>query len=134
MGWRLPRAAASRLHRITAWRAAALPWAIVMPPLAGLRRPHERRTTQRILSSLGEPSASGKTVLAPLKQTFQQDPAAFLRLVQALPRLSQGGMNCEHVRLKVAERKVQLEKDKAPEDRAISPETLRLIHERFGLG
>ena len=31
VGWRLPRAAAS----------AALPWAIITPPRAGLRRPHE---------------------------------------------------------------------------------------------
>jgi len=56
LGCGLPRAAAS----------AALPWAIILPPLPGLlpsrrygevnRRPHERRTTQSIWSTLGEPS------------------------------------------------------------------------------
>src|SRR5260370_27931322 len=35
--WRLPMAAA----------ATALPWAIIMPPLAGLRRPNEWRPTER---------------------------------------------------------------------------------------
>ena len=47
VGWgvSLPRAAAS----------AALPWAIILPPLAGLRRPHERRARQRNRSSRNGP-------------------------------------------------------------------------------
>src|SRR5579859_4299945 len=32
VGWRLPRAAAARLHPITAWLAAALPWADICCP------------------------------------------------------------------------------------------------------
>jgi hypothetical protein len=37
VGCDLPRAAASRLHPITARQAAASPWAIILSPLPGLR-------------------------------------------------------------------------------------------------
>ena len=49
VGWggSLPRAAAS----------AALPWATILPPLAGLRRPRGNRETLRNGSLCGEPSA-----------------------------------------------------------------------------
>src|SRR5215471_4904411 len=50
LGGILPRAAAS----------AAWPWAIILPPVAGLRNPHGERTTQRSWSWLCEPSASSK--------------------------------------------------------------------------
>lgn len=71
--------------------------------------------------------------LAQLRQTFQQDPAAFLRLVQALPRLSQGGMNCERVQIQVAERKAELQKQQDPNRGAITQENLRKLELRLGL-
>jgi hypothetical protein len=63
--------------------------------------------------------ALAETDLSALKQSFQQDPAAFIRLVHALPKLSQGGMTCEKVRLETAERKVKLEHDKIPPSRRV---------------
>jgi hypothetical protein len=64
----LPRAAAS----------AALPWAIFLPPLAGLRRLHDERATQRSWSWLGEPSSSNKAgfrlVIIPSAQSGALEP------------------------------------------------------------
>ena len=65
--------------------------------------------------------------LPALKQSLQDDSANYIRLLNVLPRLTQGGLACERQRLEIAERQAALEKERNPEPGGVSPETLRRI-------
>jgi hypothetical protein len=71
---------------------------------------------------------------AALVQAFQQDPRSFVRLVQTLPTLSRGGMDCERLLVDLAERKQKLEEAKSPPgSRVPSQETLMEIARQMRL-
>jgi len=71
---------------------------------------------------------------AALKQTLQDDPSGYVRLLNALPKLSKGGLACERLRVELAERKAKLEKEKIPRrQRGISAKALRLAEAKLNL-
>jgi hypothetical protein len=71
--------------------------------------------------------------LAALKQSLQADGANYVRLLNALPRLSQGGLACERQRVEVAERQAKLEKARNPARAGISEESLRIAEAKLRL-
>jgi len=70
---------------------------------------------------------------AALTQAFQQQPQAFVRLVQTLPSLSRGGMDCERLVVELAERKALLDQEKTPKKRGITAESLHYMQEKLNL-
>jgi hypothetical protein len=67
--------------------------------------------------------------LPALKQALLDDPNTAVRLANLLPKLSQGGLDCERQRLELAERKLAL-REQDPSKRAIPSEDLkRLVHQ-----
>ncbi len=71
---------------------------------------------------------------ASLVQTLQQHPQAFVRLVQTLPTLSRGGMDCERLLLELAERKATSQRhndDSQP--RGISQRSLQYMTQKLNL-
>src|SRR5439155_21680770 len=71
--------------------------------------------------------------LPTLKQAVLDDPNTLPRLAHALPKLSQGGLECERQRVELAERIAALAKQKHPKKPGLSPETLKLIEEQLNL-
>jgi hypothetical protein len=67
-----------------------------------------------------------------LTQSLQQHPQAFVRLIQTLPGLSRGGMDCERLLVELAERKASLQ-PKNERKRGISQPTLQYIEEKLNL-
>jgi len=79
-------------------------------------------------SHLGEFLADFDSTI--LREKLQADPLNFVRLLNALSKLSESGIKCEAHRVEMAERQVSLEKDKIdPADRCITPETLHQIEQ-----
>ncbi|HWX22042.1 MAG TPA: hypothetical protein VN578_19245 [Candidatus Binatia bacterium] len=70
---------------------------------------------------------------ATLTQALQQHPQALVRLVQTLPSLSRGGMDCERLLVELAERKASLQKDEKPKKRGLSRRTQKYIEEKLNL-
>ncbi|HWX22281.1 MAG TPA: hypothetical protein VN578_20465 [Candidatus Binatia bacterium] len=70
---------------------------------------------------------------ATLSQAFQQNPQAFVRLIQTLPSLSRGGMDCERLLVEFAERKASLEKEENPKKRGISRRTQKYMEQKLNL-
>jgi hypothetical protein len=68
-----------------------------------------------------------------LKRTFQSDPANYVRLLNALPRLSGGGLSCEKHRDEKAAARAESKKHGLNEEGGLRPETLRKIEEQIGL-
>jgi hypothetical protein len=64
---------------------------------------------------------------APLIQALQQQPQAFVRLVQSLPSLSRGGLDCERLLVELAERKASLQDENEPQSRGISERTFKYL-------
>jgi hypothetical protein len=56
-----------------------------------------------------------------------------VRLVQTLPSLSRGGMDCERLLVEFAERKASLEKDTAPKSRSLSSRTQSYVEQKLNL-
>jgi len=72
--------------------------------------------------------------LTALKQKFQSDPLNFVRLLNALSKLSQSGIKCESHRVEMAERQAKLAKAEIdPADKCVTPQTLRKIDEMLRL-
>jgi hypothetical protein len=71
--------------------------------------------------------------LAALKQSLQTDGANYVRLLNALPRLSQGGLACERQRIEADERRVKLEKARNPQRPGISDEALAIAEAKLRL-
>jgi hypothetical protein len=69
---------------------------------------------------------------ASLTQSLQQHPQAFVRLVQTLPGLSRGGMDCERLLVELAERKAALQPNNERK-RGISQPTLQYMQEKLNL-
>jgi hypothetical protein len=66
-----------------------------------------------------------------LKRTFQDDPANYVRLLKALPRLSEGGLKCERHRAEVKE--ADGKRSAKCESGGLPLETLREIEQQIGL-
>ena len=93
------------------------------------RKPAFKRTDQRdaIFAALCEaicPVFRAQTLAAfdaaTLTQAIQQQPQTFVRLVQTLPSLSRGGMDCERLLVELAQRKASLDSEKHPRKRMVS--------------
>ncbi len=70
---------------------------------------------------------------ATLTQKLEQHPQAFVRLIQTLPNLSRGGMDCERILLDLSERKASLQKELKPGKRGISPQTMKYFEQKLHL-
>jgi monoamine oxidase len=74
---------------------------------------------------------------ATLGQAIATNPMAFTRLLNALSRLTADELACARYHAEEAERQAQLQKEQAPhitpEDRSITPETLRRIEKMLHL-
>ena len=71
--------------------------------------------------------------LATLKQAVSDDPQTLVRLAHLLPKLSQGGLECERQRVDLAERQAALSKSKRPKKRGVSPQLLKLVEQELRL-
>jgi len=71
--------------------------------------------------------------LPALKQAFLEDRGALVRFASLLPKLSQGGLECERQRLELAERQAALDKRNHPKKIGISPEALRRAEQQLKL-
>jgi len=70
---------------------------------------------------------------AVLLEKLQTDPLNFVRLLNTLSKLSESGIKCEAHRIEMAERQVELDKEKSPMKRGLSDETRRYIEREFHL-
>jgi hypothetical protein len=70
---------------------------------------------------------------ATLTQTLEKHPQSFVRLVQTLPSLSRGGMDCERILLDLSERKASKENKDKPGKRGISKQHLNYIEQKMKL-
>ncbi len=70
---------------------------------------------------------------AALVDTLQKHPQSFVRLVQTLPSLSRGGMDCERLLFELAERKAASQFERDPSKRGLSEQTLRAIEQELNL-
>ncbi len=67
-----------------------------------------------------------------LKEKLENDPLNFIRLINALPKLSESGINCESHRVEIVERRAAAKKAKKPMRIGLSDEARRIIEqERF---
>jgi hypothetical protein len=83
-------------------------------------------------SHLGEFLADFDSTI--LREKLQADPLNFVRLLNALSKLSESGIKCEAHRVEMAERQINLEKGNIdPADRSITPETLHKIEQILSL-
>lgn len=68
-----------------------------------------------------------------LTLALQQQPQAFVRLIQTLPKLSRGGMDCERLLVELAERKASRKDDMQPDRRGISEESFQYATQKLNL-
>jgi len=71
--------------------------------------------------------------LPTLKEAVHDDPDTLVRLATLLPKLSQGGLECERQRLELAERKAALQKPDRPKKPGISNKALRYVEKKLKL-
>jgi phage-related protein len=71
--------------------------------------------------------------LPALKQSLQDDGANYIRLLNALPRISQGGLACELQRVEVAKRRATLKESNKPKRGGITKATLHEIESQINL-
>jgi hypothetical protein len=70
---------------------------------------------------------------AQLQSLVQADPQSFIRLLNTLPRLTRGGLQCLRQRLKLADRKAHLKSSRSTKKGGLTSETLRRIEDKFHL-
>jgi len=73
--------------------------------------------------------------LSVLKEAIIKDPATLARLAHLLPKLSQGGLQCERQRHELAHSKpaAPAEKPRGPIKRGLSNKALRYLEQRLHL-
>ena len=71
---------------------------------------------------------------AALRETLEEEPDKYTRLLNAIARLSDGELRCERHRSQEAERQAKLAQDQRPkEKRGISDESLRKAEDKLSL-